>query len=116
MKDEARASAPFLHPSAFILHPFHRGTSMTSLGPRLSRNVRVSARSNFGSLDSMAMKNLSRLACSAKLGMLNSGWYGCGNPFRASIPSTALNAAHSTVHSNVIGIHAGQELNGRPPM
>src|SRR5205814_8922439 len=47
----------------------HLGTSITSLGPRLSRNRRVSAASNFGSVASIAMKNRSRLACSAKLGM-----------------------------------------------
>ena len=54
MKDEAQAAAPFLHPSTFILHPWiHRGTSITSFGPRLSRNPRVSVKSNFRSVDSI---------------------------------------------------------------
>ena len=37
---------------------------------------------------SMHRKNRSRLA-SAKRGTLNTGWYGCGSPFSASMPSTA---------------------------
>src|SRR5262249_53340615 len=74
----------------------HRGTSPTSVGPSVSRNCRVAARSNFGSVASMHRKKRSREA-RAKRGMWNSGWYGCGRPLSASMPNTAASAAHNTV-------------------
>ena len=37
-----------------------------------------------------------------------------GSLFMASIPMTELSAASKTVHSNVMGIYAGQLSNGRP--
>ena len=63
----------------------------------------------------MQRKKRSRLA-SAKLGTLNTGWYGIGKPFSASMPSTAESAANRIVHSNVTGMKAGKLKNGFPPM
>ena len=39
-----------------------------------------------------------------------------GNPFRASMPSTAEIPAKRIVISNVITMKAGQECGGLPPM
>ena len=55
----------------------------------------------------MHRKKRLRLA-SANRGTLNTGWYGIGSPFSASMPNTADSAATRIVHSNVIGMNAGQ--------
>jgi hypothetical protein len=73
-----------LLPSAFChqrpkRRPHHRtsrgyqGTSVTSLGANVSRNVQTWSMSNFGSRDWMTRKNLSREAWS-KRGRLKTGW------------------------------------------
>jgi len=46
---------------------------------------------------------------------LNSGWYGIGSRFSASIPSAAVSPPTSTASSKVIGMNSGQLLSGRPP-
>jgi hypothetical protein len=63
----------------------------------------------------MQMKNLSREA-SANASTLNTGWYGSGRPFSASMPSTQVSAENRIVVSNVGGMNETHELNGRPPM
>ena len=62
----------------------------------------------------MHRKKRLRLA-SANLGTLNTGWYGIGRPFNATMPRTADNAAARIVHSKVTGMNAGQLWYGRPP-
>ena len=62
----------------------------------------------------MQRKKRSRVA-RAKRGTLNTGWYGIGKPFSASMPSTADSAASKTVHSKVMGMNDGKLKNGRPP-
>src|SRR5262249_5836440 len=89
-------------------------TSDTWRGTRRSRKRRVSSRSKSGCSASRHRKTGSRVD-SAKRGTLNTGWYGMGRPFSASKPKTVTSAAPSTVHSKVIGMNAGQLLNGRPP-
>src|SRR3954453_22388975 len=100
----------------FLFPTHHVDTSYTprGLGVICSKKVRVWSRSNFGSRDSTARKNLSRLA-NPNAGTLNSGGSGCGRRFSASMPNTAISAAPSTVISNLIGTHAGQLFSGRPP-
>src|SRR5882672_8576110 len=88
--------------------------SDTSRVVSVSRNCLVFSRSNSGSCALIHRKNRSREA-SANPGTLKTGWYGVGNPFSASIPNTAAAAAHKIVNSNVIGMNAGQLLNGLPP-
>jgi hypothetical protein len=101
--------------SSVVKSSAESATVVTSRGFSVSRNSRVCSSSNFLSLDSITRKKRLRLA-SAKRGTLNTGWYGCGRPLSASMPSTAASDAARIVHSNVTGMNAGQLLNGRPPM
>ena len=67
-----------------------------------------------GRLDAEEEPVLRRLGES---GTLKSGWYGMGRPFSASIPTTAVAAATSTVSSNVTGMNDGQLISsGLPAM
>ena len=45
----------------------------------------------------------------AKRGTLNTGWYGMGSPFSASMPSTAEIPPNRIVNSNVITMNDGHE-------
>ncbi len=62
----------------------------------------------------MQRKKRSRDA-SAKRGVLKTGWYGIGSPFKPSMPRTAANAAKRIVHSKVGMMKAGALWNGLPP-
>src|SRR5260370_3556938 len=83
-------------------------------GPRLSKNRRVSVGLYLGSDANTIRKNLS-LVANAKRGTLNTGWYGMGNPFSASMPNTAEIPPKRIVISKVATMNAGHEWYGVPP-
>ena len=56
------------------------------------------------------------LEANSNRGTLNTGWYGMGSPFSASIPNTADNPEKRIVISKVTMMNDGHELNGLPPM
>ena len=63
----------------------------------------------------MTMKKWS-LVTDSNCGTLNTGWYGIGSPFSASMPNTAESPENRIVISKVTMMNDGHEFSGRPPM
>ncbi len=92
----------------------YAGTRVTSFPPKLRRKSGVSSVWNLGSEDSIHRKNLS-FEARANSATLKTGWYGFGSPFMANILNMDVRAENRIMHSNVIGMNAGQLFVGRPP-
>ena len=83
------------------------------LAPSVFMNASVLERRNFGSRDSMTMKNRSSVARRKRM-LLKSGCESRGKPFIKNINPTADSADKRMVSSKMIGIHAGTDMSGLP--